>query len=129
MSVTPEYAEIQNDVNWVKGMEEIPWRRSEYGGLVLSGACPVCRHHEGIKSFVATTWATGDDGSSAPAPAAGAKTLLLYQSVYVPAKARPDALERVTVAAPIEIVLCRCSESHENTPTGKSGCGRWVRRC
>jgi hypothetical protein len=128
MSAKPDYAEIKSDPDWMAGVAKLSWNKSHYGGVFLSGDCPTCQHLNGINVFVPTTWATGDDGQSAPSTLstpATLKTLELDDERATVSDSNPAMSKRSNSAPPLEVVLCQCNEVHENTAKGKTGCGRW----
>jgi hypothetical protein len=121
----PKYADVLDDPAWINGVSELAWTKSPYGGFVLRGTCPVCEHDVGINVFVPTIW-TSLVGAT-PTRVGGTRT----KSVGIES-VPDDVLEEETPAtkdselsAWSEVVRCSCHEAHIDTPSGKSGCGRW----
>ena len=125
---TFEYQDVKGDLTWLEKVSELKWEESPYGGLTLRGTCPACNDLEGINVFVPTVWVTGG-GSSTPPTKAVSEQLeeATNLSTTSPKRQAKNKMKRKKpeFVRTSEMVLCCCNTKHLNTPTGKSGCGRW----
>jgi hypothetical protein len=131
------YRELKDDAEWLRGVRDLGWQSSKYGGVVKRGKCPVCDHPEGIDVFVPSLWLKDSLGSSELAREEttdlGSLECDAKDSTIFVVDAHTERAQISQVPTPrqkvidhdYEMVLCSCTVNHPDTPKGKSGCGRW----
>jgi hypothetical protein len=147
----PKYSEVQDIAGWSSDISNLDWKPSPFNGIYLRVKCPTCKHDDGINIFVPTSWDQGGDVPSPnPAPAVGnmnhiedfsghfdIAAALVTESPPQLEVAHPAAVkefdsdvmvgltEESDLSLLLEVAVCRCGVVHEDTPKGKTGCGRW----